>query len=79
MRNQGLDRADGRRIVESEGPSEFPRLDDDLIATQQRTIDLLERDGGLPRPLDADEHFDRRFDEVAARAAAPGAGDRGDR
>ncbi|WP_190816893.1 ABC transporter substrate-binding protein [Saccharopolyspora pogona] len=64
VKNQGVTRADGERIVASEGEVVFPKIDDALIATQQHTIDLLRADGGLPKPLNANEHFDRRFDAV---------------
>ncbi|MCI2418734.1 ABC transporter substrate-binding protein [Saccharopolyspora sp. K220] len=64
VKNQGVTRADGERIVASEDEVVFPRLDESLIATQQHTIDLLLADGGLPRPLNAHDHFDRRFDAV---------------
>ncbi|KAA5830198.1 ABC transporter substrate-binding protein [Saccharopolyspora hirsuta] len=63
VRSQGVTRADGERIVASEGTVEFPRLAS-LISTQQHTIDLLAAAGGLPKPLNAHDHFDLRFDAV---------------
>ncbi|MGP4020802.1 ABC transporter substrate-binding protein [Saccharopolyspora sp. 5N708] len=69
VNNQGVTRTDGERIVATEGDVVFPRLDESLIATQQHTIDLLLADGGLPKPLNAHDHFDRRFDAVIEEAA----------
>ena len=67
---QGIAAADGRRILSSYGRSTFPRLDDALVARQQRTIDLLHEVGQLPRRLPAAEEFDRRFDAVVAEVAS---------
>ena len=69
VKNQGVTRADGERIVASDGNWVFPPLDEALIATQQHSIDLLRASGGLPKPLDAHDHFDRRFDAVIEQAA----------
>ncbi|PWV77175.1 sulfonate transport system substrate-binding protein [Prauserella marina] len=69
VRNQKLGTEEGNRIVESEGEFSFPPLDDELIAVQQATIDIIEQAGDLPGPLDARDEFDIRFDPVIAEAA----------
>jgi sulfonate transport system substrate-binding protein len=66
---QGVSAADGRRILASYGRSTFPRLDGALVGRQQRTIDLLQEAGQLPRRLSAAEEFDRRFDAVVVEVA----------
>ncbi|TCK22165.1 ABC transporter substrate-binding protein [Pseudonocardia endophytica] len=66
--NQGIPAADGKRIIDSLGPSSFPRLDTALVARQQNTIDVMARAGELPRPATAADGFDLRFDQVVAEA-----------
>jgi sulfonate transport system substrate-binding protein len=67
VKNQGVTRADGERIVASEGEVVFPPLAS-LIDTQQHTIDVLRDKGGLPKALNAHDHFDLRFDPVIDEA-----------
>lgn len=45
-------------------------LDEELIATQQHTIDVINAAGELPKPVDAADAFDLRFDEVVTEAVA---------
>ncbi|MEU5841132.1 ABC transporter substrate-binding protein [Rhodococcus sp. NPDC047139] len=70
VKSQGLDVADGQRILDASGPTSFPRLDEDLIAVAQQTVDVIDAAGELPRPVDAADAFDLRFDEVVAAAVA---------
>jgi sulfonate transport system substrate-binding protein len=65
VKRQNLKAVDGRKIVESEGEFQFPLLAS-LIAKQQSLIDVIHEAGDLPRPLDARDEFDLRFDEVIA-------------
>ena len=76
VRNQQLTEQDGRSIVEAEGTHSFPELGGELIATQQRTIDLIHAAGDLPAKLDAAEEFDVRFDAPISEAAARAGADR---
>ncbi|EIE98791.1 ABC transporter substrate-binding protein [Saccharomonospora glauca] len=70
VHNQKLSPEEGRAIVESEGDFWFPPLDDDLIATQQETVDVLYEAGDLPERLDAADQFDTRFDPVIDEAVS---------
>ncbi|MCU1626642.1 MAG: nitrate transporter substrate-binding protein [Pseudonocardia sp.] len=73
--NQGIGAADGKRIVDSLGPSTFPHLDAALVQRQQDTIDVIDRAGELPKRVRASDGFDLRFEQVAAEtASAVGAG-----
>jgi sulfonate transport system substrate-binding protein len=65
VKRQNLKPADGRKIVEAEGIYKYPSLAS-LVPTQQALIDLIFAAGDLPRPLDAREEFDLRFDELIA-------------
>jgi sulfonate transport system substrate-binding protein len=67
VKSQKLSAETGRLIVESEGKFSFPLLRD-LVARQQRAIDLIHQAGEIPKRLDAKEEFDFRFDEVIAAA-----------
>jgi len=67
VKSQKLPVESGRLIVDSEGSFSFPLLRD-LVARQQRTIDLIHEAGEIPKRLDAKEEFDFRFDEVIAAA-----------
>lgn len=69
VKSQKLNAETGHLIVESEGTFSFPLLRD-LVARQQRAIDLIHQAGEIPRRLDAKEEFDFRFDEVIAAANA---------
>lgn len=63
VKNQGLTEEEGRFIREQEGTTVFPKLDD-VIATEQSTIDLSYDSGELPVDVDANDMFDRRFNDV---------------
>lgn len=67
--NQGLSAEEGRHIVESIGRPVYPGDWSEAIALTQETIDLLAKASGKPR-FDAARLFDRRFETVAAEAAA---------
>lgn len=73
VENQGVSAEDGKRILDTTGPSTFPRLDQALIARQQASIDVIDRAGELPKRVQAADGFDLRFDEVIAQAV-PAAG-----
>ncbi|MFD3809481.1 ABC transporter substrate-binding protein [Rhodococcus sp. NPDC058639] len=70
VKSQGLTAEDGRRILDANGPTTFPRLDENLVATQQHTVDVIDAAGELPRPVEAAEAFDLRFDQVVQAAVA---------
>lgn len=70
VKSQGLTVEDGQRILDANGPSTFPHLDESLIAVQQRTADVIDAAGELPRPVEAAEAYDLRFDEVVTEAVA---------
>lgn len=67
VEGQGLTPEDGQRIVESLGPYVFPKLDPDLVARQQATIDVIDEAGELPKSVQASDGFDLRFADVASR------------
>lgn len=64
---QRLSQADGLGIVNAEGEKTYPLLKD-LIAPQQKLVDLIHAAGDLPRHLDAAEEFDLRFDPAISEA-----------
>ncbi|WP_346764749.1 ABC transporter substrate-binding protein [Rhodococcus sp. HNM0569] len=68
--SQGLTVADGERILAASGTTSFPHLDEDLVAVQQHTIDVIDDAGELPRPVEASDAYDLRFDEVVTAAVA---------
>ncbi len=70
--NQGLTPADGRLVVEAEGRPEYPRQWDDLVRTQQASIDRISRETGRD-PFPAETLFDRRFETLGADAVLQGA------
>ncbi|WP_413738169.1 ABC transporter substrate-binding protein [Sodalis sp. RH21] len=72
VKNQGLKPAEGRLINQIAGPTHFPRIDDQLITTQQHTADLLFTAGSIAKKVDARQEFDVRFDGVIQQAAAGG-------
>lgn len=74
--NQLVTEEDGWRILSSTGTTAFPPLDDALIATQQKTIDVIDDAGQLPRPISAEDLFDRRFAPVVEEAATRSGVDR---
>lgn len=67
VEKQGLTPEDGQRIVESLGPYVFPKLNDELVARQQATIDVIDEAGELPKSVQASDGFDLRFADVANR------------
>lgn len=67
VKDQGVSRADGRRIVASLDKPLFPASWDRAVAWEQETADLLAAGGFVPG-LDAAELFDRRFEGLAAEA-----------
>lgn len=70
VESQGVSAEEGERIMEDQGVTAFPRLDEELVAEQQSTVDLTFDAGELPVEVDADEMFDFRFDEVIEEKAA---------
>ncbi|UPW02698.1 ABC transporter substrate-binding protein [Rhodococcus pyridinivorans] len=70
VKSQGLTAEAGERILDTSGITTFPHLDEELIATQQHTIDVINAAGELPKPVDAADAFDLRFDEVVTEAVA---------
>ena len=70
VKSQGLTVEDGARILDTAGITTFPHLDEDLIAIQQHTIDVIDAAGELPKPVEAADAFDLRFDEVVTAAVA---------
>ncbi len=69
VQNQGLTPGDGRIAADLEGQPDIPGSWNDAIKRQQETVDLLAQENNEPR-LDAANLFDRRFEGVAAAAAA---------
>ncbi|MFD9216727.1 MULTISPECIES: ABC transporter substrate-binding protein [unclassified Streptomyces] len=70
VKDQGVSRDDGRRIVASLAQPHFPERWDEAVAWEQETADLLAEGGFVPK-LDAAALFDRRFEGLAARAVQP--------
>jgi sulfonate transport system substrate-binding protein len=68
---RGLPLPDARLQVKALGPSTVPRSWDDAIAYEQSAIDILAPQTGRP-VFDAARLFDRRFETIAADAAAGG-------
>nr|WSW65986.1 ABC transporter substrate-binding protein [Streptomyces sp. NBC_00995] len=69
VKDQGVSREDGRRIVASFHEPQFPVSWDRAIAWEQETADLL-ADGGFVPKQDVARLFDRRFEGIAAKAVA---------
>jgi sulfonate transport system substrate-binding protein len=67
--NQGLNPDDARFSGVEEGQPDIPTSWNDVIKRQQETVDLLAQENS-ERRLDAANLFDRRFEGVAAAAAA---------
>lgn len=67
VKDQGLTREDGQRIIAANPKPLFPTRWDRAIAWEQETIDLLAGAGLSPR-FGAGELFDRRFERIAADA-----------
>lgn len=71
VKDQGVSRADGRRIVDSLAKPQFPTSWDKVIIWEQESADLLAEGGFVPK-LDASKLFDRRFEGIAASAVPAG-------
>ncbi|MFB8083878.1 ABC transporter substrate-binding protein [Streptomyces sp. NPDC055992] len=69
VKDQGVSREDGKRIVASLNKPLFPSSWDKAIAWEQETADLLAAGGFVPEQ-DATELFDRRFEGLAAEAVS---------
>ncbi|MDQ0793129.1 ABC transporter substrate-binding protein [Streptomyces sp. B1I3] len=69
VKDQGVTKEDGRRIVASLHKPQFPVSWDDAIAWEQETADLMAEGGFVPEQKAA-ELFDRRFEGLAAEAVA---------
>ncbi|MER6117207.1 ABC transporter substrate-binding protein [Streptomyces sp. NPDC001743] len=69
VKDQGVSREDGKRIVASLRKPRFPVSWDKAIAWEQETADLM-ADGGFVPKMDVAALFDRRFEGIAARAVA---------
>ncbi|KAA0019000.1 ABC transporter substrate-binding protein [Antrihabitans cavernicola] len=65
--SQKISAEDGKRIVASLGNWAFPHLDDALVARQQATIDVLDKEGQLPKKIKATDGFDLRFDAMVTK------------
>jgi sulfonate transport system substrate-binding protein len=71
VEDQGLTAADGRWLVANAGVADIPAHWTAAIARHQETIDLLAKETGN-KPLKAEDLYDRRYESVAADAAAAG-------
>jgi sulfonate transport system substrate-binding protein len=69
VKDQGLTLEQGRDLIETAGRPIYPADWTETIADTQETIDLLAEATGR-KPFDAKTIFDRRFETVAAEAAA---------
>lgn len=69
IESEGLTAEDGDAILASQGEFTFPTFDEveQVIGSIAAGLDSV---GGLPRPVDASEGVDRRFDPVIADAVA---------
>lgn len=67
VESEGLTEEDGDAILASQGEFTFPTFDEveQVIASIAAGLDSV---GGLPRPVEASEGVDRRFDPVVAEA-----------
>ncbi|MEU9064129.1 ABC transporter substrate-binding protein [Streptomyces sp. NPDC048430] len=69
VKDQGVSKEDGRRIVDSYQKPQFPVSWDEAVDWEQKTADLLAEGGFVPEQK-ASELFDRRFERLAADAVA---------
>ncbi|MET7648076.1 ABC transporter substrate-binding protein [Streptomyces sp. NPDC005426] len=69
VKDQGVSRQDGARIVASLRKPQFPVSWDKAIAWEQETADLMAEGGFVPEQ-DVAALFDRRFERIAAEAVA---------
>ncbi|HEX3407952.1 MAG TPA: ABC transporter substrate-binding protein [Caulobacteraceae bacterium] len=68
-KDQGLSADEARAVVAASGEPDIPRDWGAAIAQEQAAADVMGRERGRPG-LDAASLFDRRFEPIAARAAA---------
>ncbi|MGV0834982.1 ABC transporter substrate-binding protein [Mycolicibacterium thermoresistibile] len=67
VNDQHVSIGDARSIVESDGLTTVPGFTDEVVATQQETIDLLQEAGAFTgRELNARDEFDFRFADLTA-------------
>jgi sulfonate transport system substrate-binding protein len=67
VKDQGVGKADGERIVSSLDQPQFPLSWDRAVTWEQQTADLMAEGGFVPK-VRAEGLFDRRFEGLAARA-----------
>jgi sulfonate transport system substrate-binding protein len=65
---EDLTHDEGKQVIESKGDIAFPPLNDELIAQQQETVDVIYRAGDIPEQLDAADEFVVKFDPAIAEA-----------
>lgn len=67
VQNQRLKPDDAQKVVASHGDTVFPGLSEEVIGTQQKTIDLLQSAGAFPgKKLDARDEYDLRYAPLSA-------------
>lgn len=65
VQNQRLKPEDAQKVIESQGETVFPGLSEEVIATQQQTIDLLQAAGAFPgKALKARDEYDLRYASI---------------
>ncbi|WKG01939.1 ABC transporter substrate-binding protein [Mycolicibacterium sp. HK-90] len=70
IKDQKVSPEDARAIAEADGRTSVPGFTEELIATQQETIDLLQESGGFAgKELRAKDEFDSRFADLNANSA----------
>ena len=69
VENQRLKPADAEQVIKSRGEVAFPGLTKEVIATQQKTIDLLQAAGVFKgKVLNAEDEYDLRYAPLTARS-----------
>ncbi|MBB3458772.1 sulfonate transport system substrate-binding protein [Rhizobium sp. BK313] len=70
VKDQRLNKADAKAVADSDGTStRIPNWKDELIPTQQDTIDLLQKAGQFKgKTLKAEEEFDLRFADLTDKS-----------
>lgn len=69
IKDQKVSPQDARAIAEADGTSAVPGFTDEVIMTQQQTIDLLQEAGAFPgKQLHAEDEFDARFADLDAKS-----------
>ncbi len=70
VKDQKVSPEDARAIADADGKSSVPGFTEELIATQQETIDLLQQAGAFSgEQLHAKDEFDSRFADLNANSA----------